>query len=727
MTVSNIPTPTYARERGRFAAPKPVHGDIERRHLGAALTVASGRVAVVVAPAGYGKSTVATQWVHADARAVSWLELEPADDDPVVLMRSIVSALSGLDGADEAVLGRGLIHESFEVFLAAIDEPFLLVLDEVEHVRGDAAARVVQQVAAALGGVSTMVLAGRDIHEGLGSELRLSPGTVELGAEQLAFDDGEVSTLVGRRVGSDDLEAFSEQAARLEGWPAGLVLAISNLHRAAFDGSSTPEEFVVTIWLAQLDADERALLAELACLGRFHPDMCGDVLGRTGCRAELRRLRRRQFVFDALDERGDWFRLHPIVGDWLSQELRSDDRERWVAIHRAAADWWQRAGDVDLAFHFAAATGDTDRCIDIIAEYGGPFVSDGRHRTVQRWFEALGDETTLAVPQLCATAAAVETQLGDFTKALRWSRSFTHAVERQPVPDEVRWRAAIYEAAFELRPTIELRPALEVAVRHTPPNAWRSFGCWALGGFRYLHGDVADAIAILDEGSFEARIAGVHRLDANNAAMKATIEYLEGDASATAAAVEAYRRLEQLVPDITPPAANLVAMVALHEAQHGRRDRAVDMMHRSEAMVQGFGEVSGWYQAYTYVVLATTALLIGETPAARRSVDRAARALQREGREHRLAAHLDALEARVAAAERLGLDPAWSLTTAELNVLRYLPTNLSLADIAGELYVSRNTVKSHTASIYRKLGTTSRAGTVEAARAAGMLPVQQNS
>lgn len=721
MRVGTSTAGSAVRDRGRFAPPQPLAGEIERHRLDIVYEEARGRVLVLAAPTGYGKSTLAARWTRSDRRSVRWLDLEPVDDDPVALMRSIGAALDGLDGRGEAPLDDGLLHESFDVMLDAIDEPFVLVIDDVDHLRSPLAAAVVQRVARSIGGESTLLLAGRDLEEGLATALRLAPGTIELASDRLAFSDAETTALMNARLPATDVRSFAATISRYEGWPAGLALAIANRDGATFDSPAGSNEPVVAVWLEQLDPDDRALLTELACLGRFHPDMCGDVLGRTGCRSDLRRLRRRQFVVDALDERGEWFRLHHLVADWLSRELRSEQPERWAELHRLAADWWEREGDVDLVFEFAHMMGDVDRCVGIIAEHGGSFVADGRHRTVQRWFETLGDDAVRAKPELCATAAVIETQLGDFPSALRWTRALAHSNGRTRLPDDLRLQTDVLSAAFELQPTTELRPSLEAAVRELPGGAWRSFGCWALGAFRYLHGDTAEALAILDDGAFEAQVAGVHRLQANNAAMKATIEFLEGSPTASTNAVAAYRRLERSVPDITPPSANLVSMVALDEARSGRRDGATAMIDRCLHLLDGFGPVSAWYQAYTLVILSTASLHIGDAKAARRHLDRAETLLRPEDTPHGLTPHVDDLRTRVTAAEQLGLDPAWTLTTAELNVLQYLPTNLSLGDIASELFVSRNTVKSHTASIYRKLGTTSRAETVDAARAAGML------
>jgi LuxR family maltose regulon positive regulatory protein len=135
----------------------------------------------------------------------------------------------------------------------------------------------------------------------------------------------------------------------------------------------------------------------------------------------------------------------------------------------------------------------------------------------------------------------------------------------------------------------------------------------------------------------------------------------------------------------------------------------------------GYDEVAPWYNVPARLPLVRSSLLVHDPATASTLLREVEHHLRPEPPGGPIADRVAALGAQAEAARRVVDQRASSLTSAELRVMRHLPTNLSLADIAELLYVSRNTVKSHTSSIYRKLGTTSRRKAVELAQAAGLL------
>ena len=171
-----------------------------------------------------------------------------------------------------------------------------------------------------------------------------------------------------------------------------------------------------------------------------------------------------------------------------------------------------------------------------------------------------------------------------------------------------------------------------------------------------------------------------------------------------------------------PNLAAVTAMSAHVEARAGDPLAAkADMLltRRNLSYITGMG---AWVNVQARLSLAHTCLLLSDRAGARTLVDEAARYLRAQPDATSSHARLQELEESLEAARyALPLGPS-SLTTAELGVLHFLPTNLSLADIAQRLYVSRNTAKSHAAAIYRKLGVSSRSDAVNVAREAGLLP-----
>jgi LuxR family maltose regulon positive regulatory protein len=157
-----------------------------------------------------------------------------------------------------------------------------------------------------------------------------------------------------------------------------------------------------------------------------------------------------------------------------------------------------------------------------------------------------------------------------------------------------------------------------------------------------------------------------------------------------------------------------LAMACLVDARAARRDAA-------RRKLADFDRSAPWYGILGRIPLVRCSLLLDDAPTALALVRELERKMQIQDAGSPLARRVDELGATVRAASDAFAHRSWALTAAELRVVQLLPTNLSLADIARRLYVSRNTVKSPASAICRKLGTTSRADAVERARAAGLI------
>jgi LuxR family maltose regulon positive regulatory protein len=168
-----------------------------------------------------------------------------------------------------------------------------------------------------------------------------------------------------------------------------------------------------------------------------------------------------------------------------------------------------------------------------------------------------------------------------------------------------------------------------------------------------------------------------------------------------------------------------MAVGALRQARRGDRDGALQALAVARDALTRFRTVAPWFNVITRLALVRTVLILDDRTTGReliRELKHHARfEPQRSGSVRSAIACARELEAQIEAMH-VHATGASALTDSELRVLRLLPTNLSLADIASQLYVSRNTVKTHVASIYRKLEADKRSEAVERARSAGLLP-----
>jgi LuxR family maltose regulon positive regulatory protein len=269
-----------------------------------------------------------------------------------------------------------------------------------------------------------------------------------------------------------------------------------------------------------------------------------------------------------------------------------------------------------------------------------------------------------------------------------------------------------------------VRPAVEAAAaadRGLPPGIWHAASCLAYGVWSWTIDDDM-AVSVLTEGAAEAAVLGAPALESYCTAVLAMIASTEGD---SARAWSLASRARQLAIDHglerAPGMAVVSAINALAAASTGMPQAARADWHLARSQLADFKDVFGWANVQTRLALAHTSLVLGDRIGAETMLREAHEFLVRQPdatRAHRQVAELDELVQQLRRHATIGSS---SITTAELRVLHYLPTNLTLAEISARLYVSRYTVKTHCESIYRKLNVNSRSEAVESARRIGLL------
>jgi LuxR family maltose regulon positive regulatory protein len=322
--------------------------------------------------------------------------------------------------------------------------------------------------------------------------------------------------------------------------------------------------------------------------------------------------------------------------------------------------------------------------------------------------------------------AVLQIGAGNGEQALGWARLCRTAPElsdhsRGGVAAVLAHQTDALHATLENLPACDLIPVAERAYRNLAHGEWRALACLALGANSYLCGRDG-AVDLMREALFENEVAGATTLQATAAASLAIMLDLEGSTDEAAALSD--RAIGLLTTPLGKDASATAVSLAIASLIDARAGRHVDAAARRDAgrrKLAGFDRSAPWFGILGLIPLIRASLLLDDAHMAldmQRGLE-AKMALQAPATP--LARHIDELGATVRAANSVLVDRTWALTAAELRVVQYLPTNLSLADIARQLFVSRNTVKSHTAAVYRKLGTTSRSEAVDRARAAGLI------
>jgi LuxR family maltose regulon positive regulatory protein len=704
------------------------------------LTGAAGRLVRVLAPPGYGKSTLVAGWASTESRAVRWVDLDRGDDDPVALFDTLRRALSDVFTIS---LPSAVHARADEPYVAALKDglsgserppPFVLVLDDVHLVRSLGGHRLIQTAVEQLPPDSTIVVAGRGYRDhGTIARLRLAPGVVDIDAADLALEVSEACQVLQEMGVEVDTPEVAELLHTLEGWPAGVRLAGQALRSGAplgrVDDHVSIVDYLRGEWVGQLSDDDRTFLREVACLGRFTGEMCDAVLERTGSGELLRRLHRDQVVVLALDQRDEWFRMHGLLIRWLSAELRRADSRRWTRIHLNAAHYCVERAEIDQAVQHAEAVGDLELLEAIVSAHGGMYFTIGRDATVERWLEAFPPDHLRHSPNLHGLQCIKALHRGDDARALGWLRMLDASVAagRADGDAAASLSAEVLHATLDDRPAAELLASVERAREGLGGSPhWSGLACWVHGALCFMSGDIEGSRDALRAGVFEAELLGSQLVVGHCLATLSILDDYLGDQSAASAnAHRARQAIESSGGELLPPTAPSMAVTALEHARSGDRAAAALSFAAARQALTGFRSVAPWFNVITRLALIRTSLRLDDRATARELVQE----LRYHARFEPVptdpatrSAIVDAVDlyARVEAMH-VPATGASALTDAELRVLRLLPTNLSLAAIASQIFLSPNTVKSHTAAIYRKLDANKRADAVDTARQAGLL------
>ena len=695
---------------------------------------------VLDAGAGYGKTTLVRSWCIERPEPVIWITLDPADDDPVRLWTHLATAVDrlgrglGARALTRLAVRRVQVETAVDELMngvVAFGRPVTIVLDDLHAVRSEASLGSIGHAIERLPAGARVVVSTRsDPAVGL-AKLRASRALTEVRARELAFTADEARELLvreGIRLSGESVDLLHE---RTEGWPAGLYLAALWLRDLddpdegvrAFAGSARHVgDYLTAEVLAALPAQIRGFLVQTSVLGRFTPELCDAVLGREDSAEVLAELERSNMFLVALDTRGEWYRYHHLFGELLQLDLGRDAARE---LRRRAAEWCRAQGMIEDAIEYAAAAGDADIVAELLLETHLQFIRGGRAGQFLGWVRWLPPEVLVEHPLLPAAAAAAA---GLLARPEVEVRRLLAVSERARLERPQAWSPYV-EAVVELtRAEVIERGDVGAAVEH---------GRRALSASR-AGADVLSVgvLATLSQALFFAgdldesrRIAAqaIDRPDAPDGSegylgslgLLALVDAEQGrNASAERAAREAIGfagRVDSWVGSLAHLGLALVC------AATGRLDEAEREALRGERLRRSPQPTVG--HAHALLVLAQIRVARARLGPAASDIKRARTMIAEFPDPGRLPAIAATVEQDLAAARanvangRVTEDPS----AAELAVLRYLATGLSRREIGARLYISLNTVKTHTRELYRKLGATSAADAVAIAEALGLL------
>jgi LuxR family maltose regulon positive regulatory protein len=722
-------------------------GIVERTRLIDRLAEPSGpRVISLVAPPGYGKTSLLAEWAARSEAPVAWLTLDDLDNDPTLLLSYLIEALDrirpidgtigvGLAGTSDRVLSVAVPRLSSELF--TWPEPALIILDDAQRVVDQRCLDAIVALIDHLPPGWRIAVAGRSEPDLPLGRYRAQRDLLEIGPADLAMDLDEAAALTllaGRHLGADRLRQIVD---RTEGWAAGIYLATladGPAQRGAGPGDEggAARQYVAEYLRSEVGRDldaEITFLSRTSILESVTPGVAEAVSGLPDAAGRLSRVARRNLLVQ--DAGGGTYRYHNLLREYLEAELERREPRLRSELHGRASAWYAAHAASDRAIEHALAAGDVDGAGRLVTATTIGAFHRGRITTVDRWLLRFDIADFERLPPLAVIAGWLHAMAGRADQAGRMADIADRASFAGPPGDgsaSFASQRAMLRAVLCRNGPRDMLANAQLAVAEEPRDSpWRGHALFLVGAAHNLQGDVEAADGYLAE-SVEAGI----RVGATNIAalaVRAGLRIAVEDWDSAATYIEQSRRevvafqYEGLAQALLVYA--IGARIALHR---GDLDGARADLVRAQ-LVRPVGQALPWMSILALTHIARAYIALSDVAGARQAIREAEDHVRRQPMVGSLTTELLATRRELEGAMTALAGPS-SLTAAELRVLLLLPTYLSFEEIGERLVITRNTVKSHAMSIYGKLQASSRGEAVERAVELGLLeayPVLQRS
>ena len=694
---------------------------------------ADRRITLIQAPAGYGKSSVLAQWAESDPlRRFGWLTLEATDNDPVLFLRDILFALRALvpGFADKAW---GLLHGSqpdldalvTHVLNASLDVPgrIVLILDDYHVIANPRCHDLMQHFVDHLPS-SMQVAFGTRTRPPLSlSKFETSGLGLTIDTNALQFTPEETKEAIdkaGDRLGS---EAVARVQHLTEGWPAAVHLYAISVDPISTgndlpSGVSAVNSYLLEEMLNHFSDGERSDLAKWSILRHLNGHLCDRVAVRKGSAKDLRQLSQANLLLIPLDTNGDWYRFHDLLVDALQREFAEHPPEQQRAAHRLAMEWWLENDNVAQAIHHALEAGEHQRAAELLCANWLEYMLNGLLETVREWIDRFPTDTLLVYPPILIASAWIMA----FSGRAKETREFAARARALSFDGPMVDGTTSYTSALAILQAGLGLDGMEDGSRHAEHayhieplgSPWRPLAAALAGVYRFGLGHYEGARIALAEAA--QTLAGEDGVATYARGQLALLELHEGNwAEGSRQAELACEQIEESnLGDLLSSGAAKIASAAA-KAHFGDRASALDRIRSLASIQQVLSDAIPFDAFQINLVAAETYLLLGDFRSATIHARAALSRLEAFGDAGIFEERLTEVQ-RVLASEDDAVDGSEAepetLTDRELQVLILLPSDLSVREIGRELYVSRNTAKSHVASLYRKLGVTSRTAAI---------------
>ncbi|MGB3634024.1 MAG: LuxR C-terminal-related transcriptional regulator, partial [Rubrobacteraceae bacterium] len=518
------------------------------------------KLTLISAPAGFGKTSLISEWVSGSQMPTDWLSLDKGDSDLTRFLAYLVAALQTVaPDVGEGVLAMlgspqppptesiltALLNE-----ITTIEDDFVLVLDDYHVIDAEPVDSALAFLVEHLPPQMHLVIATREDPQLPLARLRARGQLTELRAADLRFTPEEAAEFLSRTMGVNlSAQEIATLESRTEGWIAGLQMAalsmqgredITGFIRSFVGSHRFVLDYLVEEVLQQQPDRVRSFLLETSILDRLSGSLCDAVTDQEGGKGTLETIERGNLFIVPLDDERRWYRYHHLFAEVLRARLMEAHPDLVPSLHLRASEWYEQNGLRADAIRHALAAEDFERAAGLVERAWPAMRKSRREATMLGWMKALPDELVRARPVLSVGYALALLDGGDLEAAEarlrdaeRWLNAAAQTNERPEVPsagmivvDEEQFRslrgsianARAYHAQAlgdvpgtvrYTRRALDLLPESDHYERGTAAGLL-GLAYWASGDLETAHRTFADSLAALQRGGgilFE--IAGI--------------------------------------------------------------------------------------------------------------------------------------------------------------------------------------------------------------------------
>jgi LuxR family maltose regulon positive regulatory protein len=570
------------------------------------------KLILISAPAGFGKTTLAAEWIAGSGRRAAWLSLDEGESDITRFLLYLIAALQTIDakiGKTGSAALRAPQPPSAESILttllneiAGVPEGIVLVLDDYHLADAAAIDRAMAFLLERLPPRMHMVIATREDPNLPLARLRAQGQLAELRAADLRFDASETAEFLDTGIGLPlSADAVAALENRTEGWIAGLQLAAISLRghpdAAGFISSFTgSHRFVLDYLLEEVLRRQpesiQSFLLHTSILSRMCGPLCDAVMGDASAPGSetLEYLERANMFIVPLDHQRRWYRYHHLFADALRQRLQQslalsagNGAGGAAELHVRASAWYEENGLEIEAFHHAAAAHDFTRAERLIEGKGMPLYFRGALIPVLNWLKSLPAEVLDARPSLWtayASATLATGQAKDATEQLRAAESALEGATLDRKTRDVVGRIAAIRATLAVgrhEPDAIIAQSRRALEYLDPANlAYRTSTAWKMGIAYRLQGDLSAAGRAYAEVLSASQASGNTVFTLLALAGLGDIQEVENELRL---AVTSYRSVLDLAGDVPFPYATLDANLGLARIYYEWNDLDAALRH----------------------------------------------------------------------------------------------------------------------------------------------------